>query len=827
MPSTPTEKFEANLNGTGVLIDITAWVSRTDRIEHQWGRSDWTSRSPRPGTLRFTLDNRDGRFTPGNTAFYSSGVAVGCVVRWTVGSRVRQFVMGTPEIVFRSGVAGSSTVTVSCYDSLQTLAVKSLRSLFDETIMSRDAYLHWPLSEVVPGGSTPSQVIARDIAAVSDLRAGSTMTPVSGDVAGPASDASLGWGQGTGPGTDGRSALVMWPGVTTPPALGDLYLQTGTFAFNDSNESGEVFDSKKPAALAGSVFAGHYSAFGLSMWVNISSTAGYPAFVSGSDTGTVYVLLAAVGGFVILWRPRANSISVARIISGSWVVTHGLNQGVAPGATTHIAVAMFDGSTRACEVTINGAPQGLSSHASTFYAGPPKGVAIGGLGPSLVTMSYTAMYGLAGTVSNVSLHGSPGVYRTTTANGWWPNARALWEAGKGLSELAPARFARLMDLLGDTALANSVTGQEAPYVLGNQETAGLSLLDAIGDGLRAEGACLDAQVIGGVDTIRAWMDGALRLPTPAIILNVQDDCDAPPVISFDTGGVASRVTAVNSAEKVSILWVDRKPSAQFVGVDVAVPCALLGTADALALAKLRGALGRLSGVVPTVVSFNAPTAKASLATAALALRPGMRVRVQGLPAATLGYSQIDCELIGATERYGLGVAQWELRLAPILLPEGWFDPLDGTDGPWRFGCTNGIGDVLLGVGDEPDSSGRVYYVAGWTGTAYSATYSASDTTLTLYHTNTNTDGLGPIGFSTDAADYPLDVKLTNGEIVRFTSAPTVPTAVGAAWYQVATGVQRGQRGTTAQANASSPGAMIQELVNLAPSGRVERTYFTY
>jgi hypothetical protein len=76
--------IRADLNGTGELVDITSFVSEVDGLRHSWGRTDWTSPEPAPGSLSFTLDNSDGRFTPGNTAVYSSGLVVGVLVEWVL-----------------------------------------------------------------------------------------------------------------------------------------------------------------------------------------------------------------------------------------------------------------------------------------------------------------------------------------------------------------------------------------------------------------------------------------------------------------------------------------------------------------------------------------------------------------------------------------------------------------------------------------------------------------------------------------------------------------------------------------------------------------------
>lgn len=82
MGSIPTQTFKADLNGTGTLVDITTYVANS-RYEHKYGRADWTSATQPPGQLTVTLENLDGRFTPGSAAVYTRGVVRNMIVEWT------------------------------------------------------------------------------------------------------------------------------------------------------------------------------------------------------------------------------------------------------------------------------------------------------------------------------------------------------------------------------------------------------------------------------------------------------------------------------------------------------------------------------------------------------------------------------------------------------------------------------------------------------------------------------------------------------------------------------------------------------------------------
>ena len=115
MGSTPSQQITADLNGTGSLVDISTWVDLDAGIRHRWGRTAENpfTTEPQPGSIEFTLDNNDGRFTPGYTGVYTVGLVEGVLVQWTCGSRVRRFRTGVPEVSFPSGVGGRAQVTVT------------------------------------------------------------------------------------------------------------------------------------------------------------------------------------------------------------------------------------------------------------------------------------------------------------------------------------------------------------------------------------------------------------------------------------------------------------------------------------------------------------------------------------------------------------------------------------------------------------------------------------------------------------------------------------------------------------------------------------------
>lgn len=75
-----------------VWTDITPWVRIDDGIRIVRGRGDEQSEA-RPGTLAFTLDNRDGRFTPSHPGSpYHPNVRKGVPIRCTVAAVAKNYV---------------------------------------------------------------------------------------------------------------------------------------------------------------------------------------------------------------------------------------------------------------------------------------------------------------------------------------------------------------------------------------------------------------------------------------------------------------------------------------------------------------------------------------------------------------------------------------------------------------------------------------------------------------------------------------------------------------------------------------------------------------
>src|SRR5438270_17099 len=73
---------------SGAYVEVTSYVEFGQGIAYNYGRPDQFS-DPAPGTFTFTLNNADGRFTPGNTASpLATTVTEGMGVAWLLGARL-------------------------------------------------------------------------------------------------------------------------------------------------------------------------------------------------------------------------------------------------------------------------------------------------------------------------------------------------------------------------------------------------------------------------------------------------------------------------------------------------------------------------------------------------------------------------------------------------------------------------------------------------------------------------------------------------------------------------------------------------------------------
>jgi hypothetical protein len=366
-------------NGTGTFpLDISSKVLASG-YEISRGREDWQG-AVTTGELSLTLDNSDGRFTPGSTILgtpspikvdarirlvESSGVGGGFGVGgFGLGgfghggsNRFTGYVKSWP-VSWPAVVTTFSTVQVTVTDAQARAERRPLRSMLEEEILSHSPTAYYTLGEAA--GSTS----AGD-------SSGNQATPLT--IAG--AGAAMTFGSGIGPGTDGLTAAMFFGGKFLSGALAPSQSTTGATGvwFNTSTLPGS--DSR----LA--VLNGWGLVFRTTGVIQGSGPIGFLAgAVSMADGLTHFAAVTSDGATATLW---IDGVSVATAgISAAGVIRDcvgGSDLGLSPFTGTVSHVASWPSLTGADVAAIYRAGAGLAESGTSRitrlagYAGVPVG----------------------------------------------------------------------------------------------------------------------------------------------------------------------------------------------------------------------------------------------------------------------------------------------------------------------------------------------------------------------------------------------------------------------------------------------------------------------
>ena len=135
-----------DLAGTGTLVDVTRYVRGTDGVVKTPVRTD-QFRDAAASAFTFTLENYDGRFTPGNTSSpYAVPLTERMVVCWSVGNQLRA------GAVLTMGIADDNwtAVTVTCDDMLGAASRNTIKaSIADAITIAAGQLLLWRFDDTV------------------------------------------------------------------------------------------------------------------------------------------------------------------------------------------------------------------------------------------------------------------------------------------------------------------------------------------------------------------------------------------------------------------------------------------------------------------------------------------------------------------------------------------------------------------------------------------------------------------------------------------------------------------------------------------------------
>lgn len=155
----------------GAMVDVSAYASFVTGVSNVWGRTD-EFRDTGPRAFSFTLDNYDGRFTPGNpNSVLATPVTEGMAVSWLLGTRLTAgAVLG---VALGSDESTWGTITILCDDMLGNAGRNQIStSLVDSLTAASTQLLLWRLDDAA--GATAAVEANSNI--LGPLATGSSMT---------------------------------------------------------------------------------------------------------------------------------------------------------------------------------------------------------------------------------------------------------------------------------------------------------------------------------------------------------------------------------------------------------------------------------------------------------------------------------------------------------------------------------------------------------------------------------------------------------------------------------------------------------------------------
>jgi len=597
-------------------VDVSQYVEALKDITITRGRGDELN-GIQPSRWSVTLDNKDGRFTPGNTASpYYPNVKKGRRIRvramWPLATSYADRASGYVDewpVIWPDGTSGMSTVTVTASSRSGRLSRGAeLHSIIEEEILYDGVSAYYPFGD--PEGTT---------------RAGNVSTiaqpPMSAAPIG--SGGGIFFGNSTGPGTDGLTAALFTPvdasngfymrglldqavvdtSLHTTFSMECFFLSTGT-----TSQSLVRLDHQSPGDLA---FTELYIEF-----PSMKLTA------TGFGIDPVNYLLHSAGA-------------------------------VNDGATHHALIReTISGGSHTATLFLDGVQVATSTQAITAFGSRDRfsaGGAALGIGMFRGTLSHVAV--TAGTTELTA-------------------ARILAHANAGLNgfsgEGSDARIIRLARYAGVPASeVNTETGLSASIVnqITNDKTA-LALMTEVSD---TEGGILfDAR--DGTLTFHARSHRYNTAVTMTLSATSQEiEADLQP--KLDDQGLLNDLTAARDGG-VSTRIVDSASVLDYGLYRESITLLTTSDNEVVDAANWKVQTRSTPGVRIPVVSVDLLNCSSAQKTALLAREIGDRITLSGLPSQAPAVS-MDFFIEGYTEVIGAESYKMTFNLSPATLSGVW------------------------------------------------------------------------------------------------------------------------------------------------------------
>lgn len=621
-PITP-HRFLIGLAADGSLIDISTYVEFGEGITYTYGRQTQFD-DTQPGTVTFTLNNNDGRFTPDNpNSPYARTVAEGTDVFWILGARTIHVKVLSVEIPSDDSTAHHLVVTAD--DVLGTAARHSFTSLPDGLLDQTGPKVLWKLDE--DSDQQYGKETFGDPLGMFSLYRSNPSSTTEAVTFGTEQVAGL---PGTAVTVAAAPGETNWFGTRHGNTVRNTNITSPYLAPDTANVSKTigfynfwVYPNSTINFAVVPVFAVENAGYAWSAQIRCTPST-YTA-KPGSAAGYTYGLTAAEQlvphyvsmRFAMVWQTSGNywALYTALYVDGSFKGNapwydpqHGYNVPAYLNSLSPVEVS----------VSVTGKPSGASTDL------------------------------LSGTVQRVS-------YTTN-------------ETYYGLERLAlvPTLAGRVLaaDFVGEDVNMSVANGALSTGPIG-VSSAG-NLLDLLNEIVRTEVGHVYARttVTSGISNTAAKIRVRDRPATPAAVFNVTDDLDGLPTFVRDITNVAAQVEVSGPTNTVTV--ADATITGRYI-TDGTSETVLYTSADDLRLwGQDRLNRGKNRAVRAQQFTVNAVTTPIDRSVDLLNLVPGDRVQLTGLNSTRYGFSTWDGWVEGGSEAHTMDGNRFTFTLTPTL-----------------------------------------------------------------------------------------------------------------------------------------------------------------
>jgi hypothetical protein len=634
LPRITTNQVAMGVGVAGAMVDVTSYANLVEGVSRSWGRQSEFDDTP-PGEFSFSLDNADGRFTPGNSSSpLDTTLTEGMDVCWNLGGRLVAGTIRSIQPEFPGGESAWARVRITCDDMLGDAGRTDMDSVWDGILESAGLLLSWPLND------SAEATKAAEAGGGFPLSPYRLLGPVTGVTFGVENFPEF-------PGT----AVTLNCGTTVDDRIGLGTTADRLGAASAGYSAPPIADIQYPTASAG--YWG--------VWVDPVNIG-----ILGATPQTRAELWVRQAGLEVPFNLRVGPVSGSpsgtglRLSVGTTPdVTYNLS---ASEATNPLFAAMgitavFGGTTWLVTATayVNG-----TAVASAIY---DDATMVAGAVPHYTNADKQPTW-VAVEVRNTGFEAAPKFARLshTLELPREELSPTTTEAGqlKALAATVPA-----LNLDTPPAALSS-----SPVTSGDDGGSALSKMNTV---IRTEQGYLYTETSGSLlaPVQKVVVRERTRPETVSFTFDVEDDGSGSPEFIRSIEDLVSAVTV--SGPLADTLVTDATLKARAGSANVTETTLHTGLSDQIEWGQDRLQRGANTQLKLATVTIDAMTTLTDRSADLLALTPGDRVRFTGLPSTQLGFDEWDGWLLGVDENHTVEEHKFELHFQPVLPATAIFD----------------------------------------------------------------------------------------------------------------------------------------------------------